>query len=669
MCGLAGIYNFKDKHKIDKGAFIRMLAQIKHRGPDEFGTYVNDTVGLGCARLSIIDLRTGKQPVHNEDKTKWIVFTGEIFNYKELKNEIIKNGHIFYTDSDTEVLIHLYEELGIDFIRKINGQFALAVWDDAKKMLILARDRVGIRPLYYTIDNGRIIFASEVKSIFADPKIKRRLNLKGLDQIITFWTTVGTTTIFEGISELPPGHCLLVKEGEVNSKRYWDFEFDVKGNDKKFDKGHYIDLLRGELIKSLKLQLQSDVPIGAYLSGGVDSSVIAALLNGLVKDTTQIKTFSVRFEDKDHDESGYQEILLKKYKFKNFQVNCTSKDIGMIFPKIIWHTEKPIFRTAPAPLYFLSRLARQEGVKVILSGEGADEAIWGYDTYRENKIRLFWSRFPESDRRPLLFKKIFPYLSHYSPQHFGIIKKFYHKNLMDLENPFYSHLPRWENNGAIKAYYSQGSRAFLEGYDPYQELKCILPSGYIRWEPLQKNQYLETLTLLPGYLLSSQGDRMLMANSVEGRYPFLDHNFLEFCSSIPSKYKVFGIRDKFILREAFKMELPEDIYKRSKFAYTSPDARSFFGDSTPGYIKDLFSKENIEQTGYFDHGALNNLINKITASGAQNLGYRDNMAMVIIVSTLLLHDLFIRDFRVHDEGLPLAADFDYRRGVYDGYPR
>lgn len=660
MCGLAGIHNFKNKNGVDRDVLLNMLRQIKHRGPDEFGIFRDDMTGLGCARLSIIDLTGGRQPAYNEDRTKWIVFTGEIFNYRELKLELEDRGHKFYTNSDTETLLHLYEDLGIGFLDRINGQFAIAIWDRKAEKLILARDRTGIRPLFYTIKDGRILFASEIKSLFADPSIERRLDIKGLDQLITFWTTVGSRTAFEGIYELPPGHYLSIQDGKVKTQRYWDYKFyGVESRDSRGE-DEYASLLREDIFRSVKMQLQSEVGMGIYLSGGVDSSIITAAVKNICPSADELKTFSIRFEDASHDETKYQQFVLDNVKFRNYSVRCGRKDIGKVFPSVVWHAEKPLFRTAPAPLYLLSRLARQEGVKSVLSGEGADEMLWGYDTYRENKIRLFWGKFPDSTLRPLLLKKIFPYLAHFGEDHFSIIKRFYQKNLTDFSNPFYSHTPRWGNNEAIKTYLSSNVKAALKDYSPYDEIRALLPGDFGFFHPLERNQYLEILTLLPGYLLSSQGDRMLMANSVEGRYPFLDHILIDNCAKIPPKYKVFGIRDKYILRQAFRAELPEEIYKRSKFAYTAPDAGSFFGSDAPDYMARLLSKENIERTGYFDCAAVAKLAVKLNALGAEKAGYRDNMASVIIVSTLLLHELFIADFKVSKGELPLAADFDYR---------
>jgi len=663
MCGLVGIYHFdENKEGIKRDILINMLRPIAHRGPDEFGIYISNDVGLGSARLSIIDLKTGSQPVYNEDKTKWVVFTGEIYNYKELRSQLIHAGHRFYSKGDTEVIVHLYEELGIKFIDRLNGQFAIAIWDSVEKKLILIRDRMGVRPLFYSIRNGKLHFASEVKSIFSDRQIARQLDLKGLDQILTFWTTIDKTSVFDGICELPPGHALIIQNKNVRILKYWDMTFPSIPEYKT--KEECIEAVRYHLLKSVNLRLGSDVPVGLSLSGGIDSSIIASTLYSLDIDFNHLKSFSVRFEDQDYDEFPYQDMILKKYPMQNNFVKCSDRDIGNIFPQVVWHAETPLFRTAPAPLYLLSRQVQKENIKVILSGEGADEIFWGYYTFQEQKIRLFWSKFPHSSIRPQLLRKILPHIfPHFSPfdkNYFNIIKNLYQKSLKGTSHVFYSHLPRWINGEIIKEYYSSDVKSQLKDYSVLEHMKTLLPHEYLSWDPLQRNQYLEIKTLLKGYLLSSQGDRMLMAHSVEGRYPFLDNHLIAEVAKMPSNYKVFGLTDKYILRESFKDDLPREIYKRSKFPYLSPDASCFFGNPDIEYINDLLTTKNIEKAGYFNAKAIAELISRVKSVPSNAISYWDNMASVIIISTMLLHDLFIQNFKISSTLITLSKEYDFR---------
>ncbi|MFZ4695465.1 MAG: asparagine synthase (glutamine-hydrolyzing), partial [Verrucomicrobiia bacterium] len=524
MCGIAGYLNPEGHPPTTQEEILtRMLSIIRHRGPEGAGILTSPLAALGAVRLSIVDLEHGQQPIGNETSDVFVVFNGEIFNHRELRQELENRGHRFATHADTEVLVHLYEEHGVDFLGHLNGQFAIALWDVKKEQLLLARDRPGIRPLFYTQVGKQLIFASEIKSVLCYPGVKRVFHGEGLDQILTFWTTIGKTTLFEGINELPPAHYMLVRrDGEPRIQRYWDYDFPGSSSPERADFALQKEKLDAVLSEAVRLQLRADVPVGVYLSGGLDSSVLSALVSRCTAD--RFKTFSVEFEDATLDESRFQHAVAARYGTEHHAVRCSPRDVGTVFPEVIWHTEKPVFRTAPAPLYLLSKLVRDHGIKVVLTGEGADEMLWGYDTFKEQKIREFWRRRPESQMRPLLLKRLFPYLSHYSNnRYYQLIRMFYQTDLMSEDASGYSHLPRWRNNAALKSLYSTDFRASLGTVSPRDTLDSLLPGHFDRWQSLERNQYLETMTLLPGYLLSSQGDRMSMAHSVEGRVPFLDH--------------------------------------------------------------------------------------------------------------------------------------------------
>ncbi|MEA3297036.1 MAG: asparagine synthase (glutamine-hydrolyzing), partial [candidate division Zixibacteria bacterium] len=395
MCGIAGYFQLDSKPSSfpDERLICRMVNAIRHRGPDEFGAYFDQQCVLGQARLSIIDLSSGSQPLCNEDGTVWITFNGEIFNYIELRQELEKAGHRFRTKSDTEVIVHAYEQWNKGCLERLNGQFAFAIYDKKKESLFTARDRLGIRPLFYTIHNGCFYFASEIKAIFCEPSIPRRIDHKGLDEIFTWWTTAPPRTIFENINELEAGCFLEVKGSRVNKGRYWSMEFP-----EEYDESRSVDSwaeeLHALLVDSVRLRLRADVPVGAYLSGGLDSSVTTALIRHFTD--TRVESFSITFHDKEYDESEFQNQMATFLNTNHHRVRCSFSDIADNFPDVIRHTERPIVRTAPTPLYMLSALVRKNDFKVVLTGEGADEILGGYDIFKETLIRKFWAKNPDS---------------------------------------------------------------------------------------------------------------------------------------------------------------------------------------------------------------------------------------------------------------------------------
>jgi asparagine synthase (glutamine-hydrolysing) len=638
MCGIAGIFNISDHKEISLDILKGMAAAMVHRGPDGFGFYTDEKAGLAHARLSIIDLEGGWQPIHNEDKTIWIVFNGEIFNYIELREELLARGHRFYTKSDTEVLIHLYEDYGPESLKYLNGQFAFTIWDKNKSRLFIARDRVGIRPLFYTIVDSSLIFASEIKSLFMDRRVKREMDLFALDQIFTFWMSIPPRTAFKGIFELPAGHYMMIENGNLKIEKYWDVDFTPEKCMKTEEE--YAEALKELLIDSIKLQLRADVPVGAYLSGGIDSSVITTLIKKYTGNP--LRTFSVTFADEIYDESIYQKQMVEFLNTDHSDIKCTYSDIGRIFPEVIWHTEKPILRTAPAPLLLLSRLVRGNGYKVVLTGEGADEILAGYDIFKETKIRKFIERFPGSVFRPLILKRLYPYLANSPTKSLQYAGEFFKVDVTGYPDEYYSHLPRWNMTSKIKHFFSDHVKDELKKYNNLDELSLLMSDEINKYDYLSQSQYLEIKTLLSGYLLSSQGDRMAMANSVEGRFPFLDHRVIEFCCKLPPHIRMNVLKEKYILKKSMKDLLPASIIKRTKQPYMAPDSKSFFNGNPPDYIEELLSERNLLYTGYFNPKAVSVLVNKCRKSPI--LGFKDNMAVVGIISTLLVHDMFMKNF-------------------------
>lgn len=640
MCGIAGVVNPSGTSAAPE-LLRSMIGRIRHRGPDDTDVYAKHQVGLAHARLSIIDLASGRQPMHNDAGTVSIVFNGEIFNYVELRKELVAKGHRFKTQSDTEVILRLYEEKGEDCVDDLNGQWAFAVWDEKKQSLFLSRDRLGIAPLFYTQADGAFIFASEIKAIFADPRVARRIDLAGLNQLFTFWVNLPPRTFFENVRELPPAHSLVLRDGELRLKRYWRLNYaggDRISGRKREDE--YAERLLELLVDATRIRLRADVPVGAYLSGGLDSTVIAAIVRKFTD--TPLETFSVAFGDAEFDESAHQREVARALATEHREIACSYRDIGRVFPRVVWHAEKPLVRTAPAPLFMLSRLVRRSGYKVVLTGEGADEIFGGYDIFKEAKIRLFWARRPESRMRPLLLKRLYPYLPNLQAQSPEYLKAFFHIAASDLTSPWFSHLPRWELTAKLKMFFSPEVTRELAADEPYADLLSQLPEEYGGWDRFGRAQYLEACYLLPGYLLSSQADRVGMAHSIEGRYPFLDHRVVEFANAMPPSLKMKALDEKHILKRAAGGLVPETIRRRRKQPYRAPEAKSFFDGAAEEYVEAALAPERLRRHGIFQPAAVGRLIDKVRRG--QAIGIKDNMAMVGVLSTQLVLDQFIDHF-------------------------
>ena len=637
MCGICGILR-TEPGAPDPALIRRMNATLRHRGPDETGFYEDSHVSLGHSRLSIIDLSGGRQPMQDSTGSLWITFNGEIFNYIELREELAQKGHKFLTRSDTEVILALYRELGEDCVERFNGQWAFAIWDVAKRKLFASRDRLGVRPFYYTQAGNRFLFASEVKALFECDEVRRDLDLAALDQIFTFWVTLPPRTAFRNIWQLPPGHSLTVQNGAVNTRQYWRHDYDPDPETARNEEQTAEQLL-ALLADATRLRLRSDVPVGTYLSGGLDSSLTTSLTKQLAG--SRLRSFGISFEDAEFDESRYQAEAASFLNVEHTDVRCSYEDIAEVFPEVIRHTEQPILRAAPAPLYLLSRLVRQNGFKVVVTGEGADEIFGGYDIFKEAKIRRFCGQNSSSKRRLLLLKRLYPYMENLQKQPIAYLQQFFRVGSEDPASPFFSHLPRWELTSKVKMFFSDEVNAELHSSNVYSELETKLPKDFALWDKFCQAQYLEAQYLLPGYILSSQGDRMAMAHSVEARYPFLDHRVVEFAARLHPSLKMKVLNEKYLLKRIAQHRLPESIIRRPKQPYRAPDARSFVSHNTPAYVEELMSAEAIKSSGIFRPEAVSSLMTKCRAGRAT--GVKDNMAFIGILSTQLL----VRDF-MHD---------------------
>ena len=631
-----------DGSPVDPEVLERMVLRLRHRGPDDAGTYVNGAVGLGHARLSIVDVATGHQPMSSADGRLWITFNGEIFNYIELRQELVARGHRFATQSDTEVILRLYEEHGADCVHRLNGQWAFAIWDASRRQLLLSRDRLGILPLFYTETGSALLFASEVKALFSHPAVDRAIDPHALDQLFTFWTPLPGRTTFAGVREVLPGHTLTVAAGCVSTRRYWQLDFtDIAPISEDEASDRLLDLLSD----ATRIRLRADVSVGAYLSGGLDSSTVAALLARCSSEDA--RTFSVTFDDSEFDESSYQREMAAHLGVEHDEVRCTATDIGRIFPEVVWHTERPVLRTAPAPLFLLSRMVADRGYKVVLTGEGADEVLGGYDIFKEAKIRRFMSRCPSSRRRPSLLRRLYPYLPALQTQPDAYLAAFFRAG--DADDPCFSHVPRWNSTSQLKRFYSADLRARMNGYDARSDLRNGLPPRQAAWDPLARAQYLETAHLLPGYILGAQGDRMAMAHGVEQRFPFLDHRVVEFGASLPPRLRMKVLQEKYLLKHATAGLVPDRIRLRSKQPYRAPDAPSFISahGQSPDYVSALLSPARVREDGLFDPAAVDGLVAKLRSG--RPIGMRDHMALVGILSTQLVVDQFIRNFKRADD--------------------
>lgn len=638
MCGIAGIYNYHSHSEPSRELSVKkMLASIRHRGPDETGLYLGENLGLGSVRLSILDLASGQQPMSDVSGNYWIVYNGEIFNYAELRKDIENKGIRLATQSDTEVVVQMYAMYGSECLKHFNGQFAFCIWDIRRQELFLARDRVGIRPLFYWAQNQAFAFCSEIKGLFTLDRIEKKICPESLAQIFTFWTTLSPNTAFTNIFELPPGHRMLVNANGIKIEKYWSMAFPSVTETYPKSISGAAEELTGLLKNAVRIRLRADVPVGAYLSGGLDSSITTAFIHEI--NPGILNTFSIGFKDKVFDETAYQMEASRFFNTHHTAFECTATEIAQEFVNTVWHTEFPVLRTAPTPMLMLSKKVRELNIKVVITGEGADEFLAGYNIFKEAKIRRFWARKPDSVMRPKLLSKLYPYLPMMKNTNTTALKMFFGYQLTHTDDPLYSHLLRWHNTSRLKAFFSDELLSALKGYDPLQDLYRTLPEDFMNWSDLARAQYLEATIFMSGYLLSSQGDRMAMGNSVEGRYPFLDYRVIEYCNKLPDNFKLNCLNEKFILKKLSAGKIPDSITKRTKQPYRAPITASFFNADAPEYVSEILSEECIKSYGLFNPVKVRALINKIHLQ--KEIPEVDQMAVAGILSAQLLYKMFI----------------------------
>jgi asparagine synthase (glutamine-hydrolysing) len=627
MCGIAGIVRPREDSPVEEAALLRMARSIRHRGPDGFGLATGPGLGMVSTRLAIIDLPCGWQPLSEAGTRTMLVYNGEVFNYVELREEMRGEGTLFTTESDTEVLLRLLERDGLAALDRLNGQFAFAWWDPPRRRLTLARDRFGVRPLHYSLlADGSLVFGSEAKALFASGEVSTEPDLMGLDDVFTLWGPRAPHTAFRDVGQVHPGGILVWEAGEIVSRRRW-WEPELGGRPEPQE-----DL--GELLRdSVRLRLRADVPVGAYLSGGLDSSLISALAQA--EKGGELRTFSIAFRDPHYDERAHQEEVAAALGTSHHVVEVGPGEIAGAFPEVVRHAETPLIRTAPVPLFLLSREVRAQGITVVATGEGADELFWGYDLFKEVAIRELHEREPE--RALELLDELYSYLGPSAARRGPAWRRFMLETGSG-DDPLSSHLTRAQATGAVKALFRDDVRAELERDSSLARLRAELPRSFAALSSLQRAAWLELTTLLEPYLLSAQGDRVAMAHGVEGRFPFLDHRVFAHAAALPPEHKLDGLRDKIALRELAAGLLPAGISSRPKQPYRAPEVAPFFAAGAPPWVEELLAPAALAETGLWDEGRVEGLVRRCRAGRAA--GMREGMALVGVLSTQLWREEF-----------------------------
>ena len=643
MCGIAGMIS---GNRINEDTLRGMIQSLRHRGPDDTGFYTDGNMGFGQCRLGIMDPVNGRQPVMNEDETIIVIFNGEIFNYGILRESLIKKGHTLTNNSDSAILPHMYEEYGSGMFSMLNGQFAIAIWLKKCRKLILVRDRMGEKPLYYHSNNEVLCFGSEAKAIFSSGAVKPEISPAALKQVFTFWTTLSTQSIFKEIDQLAPGCYLTYHEGRICLTKYWQLSYspgELNSSGVLSDKSssdfsadifeETAEELENKLKSSIKMRMMSDVPISFYLSGGIDSSLISAMAASM--SNQPLNTFSLTFDDRDYDESVYQDQMAKYLGTNHQRVNFDRGDIPSVLQEVVMHTELPLLRSGPFPMYMLAGLVRSANTKVVLSGEGSDELFGGYDIFREVKIREFCSKYPASRFRASLYKSINKFVPSIEQQSTSALSMFYSTAGTKQWNS--SHDTRWRLGAYSRQFFTDDFRQQMDQTDVINQLREQLPEDFMEWTPLQRAQYIEVILFFSNYLLSSQGDRVSMASSVECRFPFLDQEIVELACRLPDIYKIKAMKEKYIIRKIAQKYLPWEIINRSKFPYRAPiDIHVLSKD---GLVREIMSGSKLKQYGIFDPVSVGRMLSSILLK--ERHSERERMVFMGVLTTQLLHEQFV----------------------------
>ncbi|HEX8149203.1 MAG TPA: asparagine synthase (glutamine-hydrolyzing) [Pyrinomonadaceae bacterium] len=617
MCGFAGYIDLRGERAASPGVLERMADTLVHRGPDSAGYLADGPVGLGFRRLSIIDLEGGDQPIYNEDGSLVLVCNGEIYNYRELRAGLERKGHRFRTACDVEVLLHLYEEEGADLLNRLNGQFAFVIYDRRDRSLFIARDHFGINPLYYTVADGVLVFASEVKAILEHPLVERAVDLTGLDQILSFPGLVSPRTIFKGVESLESGHYLTAGGGRgVRVGQYWDLDYPREG-EVSYDRpeSYYVETLLELFTRSVEYRLQADVPVGFYLSGGLDSSMVAAMIRRVSPGEGR-HSFSIGFADKEICEAKYQRLMSAHVGSEHHEIVFDWEEIAGRLPSMIYHCESPVKESFNTCSMALSAAARAAGIKVVLAGEGADELFAGYVGYRFDRLGLRGAE--QNDLESIMEGEIRERL-------WGDREVFYEVDQYPLRE-------------VKTALYSEAVGELFDEFD------CtnfrMLDGERLRGRHfLHQRSYLDFKLRLSDHLLSEHGDRMVLANSVEGRYPFLDIDLVEFSKVIPPDLKLNGYTEKYVLKRAAAGLVPDEIIRREKFGFRAPGT-PYLLQRRVEWVEDALSYERIKRQGYFNPDVVERLRGQYARPGfSLNPHLETDLLMVVLTFGTLL-DLF-----------------------------
>ena len=601
MCGICGIYA-KDGLPEEARTLTRAMAEaIVHRGPDDDGFYADGPVSLGMRRLSIIDLSTGRQPIHNEDRTVWVVYNGEIFNFPALRPELEARGHVFYTQADTEVIVHLYEEYGQDFVHKLNGMFAVALWDARARRLVLARDRLGIKPLHYAWSGDKLYFASEIKSLLK-AGVPRDIDLRSLSRFFTFEYIPAPDSIFAGIKKLLPGHLMTVQDGRSEIRRYWDVRY-AETKMKARPEADYAEEIAARLRESVRMRLLSDVPLGVFLSGGIDSSSVTALMSETAGG--RIRTFSIGFQEKTFDELEYARMVAERFGTEHTEFVVEPAHAAGLVPTLMEYLDEPLADASIIPTYIISKMARRH-VIVALAGDGGDELFGGYDTYKAYKVARWYRRVPGFLRRGIVGPLVRKLPASEKRLSFEFKSK---KFIAGAEYP-----PEIANTLWWGAYtpalkdklFSPAFRAETD-VDPFAPIAFHRPYTNAA-DGLDRLAYLDLKLYLQDDLLVKV-DRMSMANSLEIRVPFLDYTFVEFAATIPSRLKLKGWTSKYILKKAMAPRLPAEILKKKKIGFDIP-LGPWMQNELRAFILDTLAPERLRRHGYFNEAFIRAILDE-----------------------------------------------------------
>ena len=595
MCGICG-YCSSDNTNADEHLIKEMCSVIQHRGPDDEGMFLDKGIGLGMRRLSIIDVEGGHQPVHNENSSIWIVFNGEIYNYKELRL-FLEKKHRFYTSSDTEVIVHLYEEFGEGFVSMLNGMFGLAIWDSNKRLLLLARDRLGIKPLHYIILKNILIFGSEIKSILQHPDVRREVNLRAFHYYLSFEYIPAPESIFKGIMKLMPGHVLLCSGDRISIKKYWDLEF----SESAFSEEILCEQIYDTLKKSVNLEMVSDVPLGAFLSGGIDSSSVVGMMSQL--SDQPVKTFSIGFEDQSYNELDYARIIAERFNTDHHE-EIINPDAVKLAGSIIKYFDEPFADVSAFSTYLVSEMAGKY-VTVALSGDGGDELFAGYDWYIASHLNRYYKKLPSILRNKVILPAIqaLPYSSR-KKGFINMAKRFVEGSSLPEEG---RHV-RWQFFLPDKdKLYSPGLLSEIDDLDSFEVINTVY-SRNSTGSSLSSEQYVDIKMYLPDDILVKV-DRMSMANSIEARVPLLNYLFVELTSTIPPHLKLHGLSTKYIFRKAMSKLLPREIIYRKKQGFSIP-MKNWLREDLKDMMIDTLSKRRIEEKGYVKYEYINKLMSQ-----------------------------------------------------------